>query len=243
MEKKNTGLIVLVIILSILVVGLGTIVIYDKALSKENSKNVINNNNENNSNNEINNENQNPIKNNNIKENSFELYASQILNNNNDYKQYTLEVGLDVGQKHYSTFWLTPNGDVYITRLEKPSVLLNNTSKYDNIFSKFENEKTEIPNFEIYGEKVKGYKLNIENVISMGIYNTGQDEYHIITFVKSDGSVFYIKTGDEQVFKDNDFNIIKSSLKNIVRFENIGIDAWEIYAIDINGNIFKGINY
>ena len=38
MEKKNTSLIVLVVILSILVVGLGTIVIYDKALSNKNTK-------------------------------------------------------------------------------------------------------------------------------------------------------------------------------------------------------------
>ena len=37
MEKKNTGLIVLVIILSLLVLGLGGYIVYDKVLSKENT--------------------------------------------------------------------------------------------------------------------------------------------------------------------------------------------------------------
>lgn len=37
MEKKNTGLIVLVVILSLLVVGLGGYIVYDKVLSKEDS--------------------------------------------------------------------------------------------------------------------------------------------------------------------------------------------------------------
>lgn len=42
MEKKNTGLIVLVVILSLLVVGLGGYIVYDKVLNKEDSN--INNN-------------------------------------------------------------------------------------------------------------------------------------------------------------------------------------------------------
>lgn len=36
MEKKNTGLVVLVVVLALLVVGLGGFIIYDKALSKDN---------------------------------------------------------------------------------------------------------------------------------------------------------------------------------------------------------------
>ena len=38
MEKKNNGLIVLVIILSLLVVGLGGFIVYDKVLSTANEK-------------------------------------------------------------------------------------------------------------------------------------------------------------------------------------------------------------
>ena len=34
MEKKNTGLIVLVVVLSLLVVGLGGYIVYDKMLDK-----------------------------------------------------------------------------------------------------------------------------------------------------------------------------------------------------------------
>ena len=49
MEKKNTGLIVLVVILSLLVVGLGGFIIYDKVLSdneiENNDNNNVNNNN------------------------------------------------------------------------------------------------------------------------------------------------------------------------------------------------------
>ena len=56
MEKKNTGLIVLVIILSLLVVGLGGFIVYDKVLS--------NNEVENNDNNEINNDENNQVDNN-----------------------------------------------------------------------------------------------------------------------------------------------------------------------------------
>ena len=39
MEKKNTGLIVLVIILSLLVVGLGGFIVYDKVLSNNEVEN------------------------------------------------------------------------------------------------------------------------------------------------------------------------------------------------------------
>jgi len=45
MEKKNTGLIVLVVVLSLLVVGLGGFIIYDKVLNENNDKVDKNNNN------------------------------------------------------------------------------------------------------------------------------------------------------------------------------------------------------
>lgn len=44
MEKKNTGLIVLIIILSLLVVGLGGFIVYDKVLSNNEVENNNNNN-------------------------------------------------------------------------------------------------------------------------------------------------------------------------------------------------------
>lgn len=67
MEKKNTGLIVLVVILSLLVVGLGGYIVYDKVLSKEDSNinndvkdnDNIQNNTDNNENNNTSNDNTN----------------------------------------------------------------------------------------------------------------------------------------------------------------------------------------
>lgn len=48
MEKDNKGLIVLVVILSLLVVGLGGYIIYDKVIDVEDKKEILNNNKEDN---------------------------------------------------------------------------------------------------------------------------------------------------------------------------------------------------
>ena len=56
MEKKNTGLIVLVVVLSIAVLGLGGFIVYDKVLKseKEDNNKIETNNNQMNQSNNIN---------------------------------------------------------------------------------------------------------------------------------------------------------------------------------------------
>lgn len=84
MDRKNKGLIVLVIILTILVLGLGGYIVYDKVLSKNNDTNINNNDNDiNNNNTDINNNvsnnNDNNSNNDNILDNDENGNKSEII--------------------------------------------------------------------------------------------------------------------------------------------------------------------
>lgn len=95
MEKKNTGLIVLVIILFLLVIGLGGFIVYDKIL----------NNNDNNTNNEVNNNNEANDDNLNSVRKSLESIVEEelyILWNKNNIHEISAQERLQVALERYA---------------------------------------------------------------------------------------------------------------------------------------------
>ena len=222
MEKsKNTGLVVTIIILVVALLGTSGFIVYDKFINttpnEKKEEKVEDNNKEDNTETEV--------------SNDFSKYSNEITSfnkNNNIFKMYKLD-------ECNISFVLTPNGDVYLTDIN------------NNDYSEIEDKIVNIPNYQLYGEDVKGYKLDISNIISMGVYHLGNDGTSIAIFIKDNGDVYYINLGiitpetklQNFMSKNINMDIIESKLKNIVKFDNPSGEAWEIYAIDINGNTYS----
>lgn len=135
MEKKNTGLIVLVIILSLLVVGLSGFIVYDKVLSNNEVENNDNNINDTTNNNEVNN---NTDTNNN----------NDIVNDNDLLNQYKDKITNGIWYK---------NGTVFSFRNEKTAFSIG---KYGSDGGHWGNLKT----FKDYSLGSKKYRFEIEAV-------------------------------------------------------------------------------
>lgn len=105
MEQKNTGLIICIVILSLLVVGLGGFIIYDKVL---NNKNIEKNQN----NNEVvNNQNQE-----NSSNNSYELFSKKLKSQFSKYDDNNLNymhVNSDIVEDGYEVY-LTKNQSLFV---------------------------------------------------------------------------------------------------------------------------------
>ena len=137
MEKKNTSLIVFIVILSLLVLGLGGFITYDKVFKEKNNKN--NNDNENN----------------NVKVELKEMKNVQIVNGDD------VNVLVDTLGNAYVLMPKKPNIDDnnYDAKVIKSNLLQfeKNSMKYNiNGYVNSNNENT-----------ITGYKLNVSNVLSV----------------------------------------------------------------------------
>ena len=137
MEKKNTSLIVFIVILSLLVLGLGGFITYDKVFKEKDNKN--NNDNENN----------------NVKVELKEMKDVQIVNGDD------VNVLVDTLGNAYVLMPKKPNIDDnnYDAKIMKSNLLQfeKNSTKYNiNGYVNSNNENT-----------ITGYKLNVSNVLSV----------------------------------------------------------------------------
>lgn len=87
---------------------------------------------------------------------------------------------------------------------------------------------------------LKGYKLDIKNVVMMYQHARGNGGYEDYIFIKNDGSVARLTyTADRDTIDIIEFKDNIPGLKNIVGIiPNNSIDAKEYKLVDINGNIF-----
>lgn len=204
MEHKNTGLIILVVILSLLVVGLGGFVIYDKVLTDNTFENNDNNN-------EVVNKQDKETNSN----NSYELFSKNLksqFSKYDDNNQNYLYVNTDVVQEGYEVY-LTKNQTLFVKYFNKE--LNNKYGEYkiaDNVLSfnvvsvgqgggnmlYFINEDGTVgsaateygigTNNQITIKKDIGYK-NIISVIS-GTFGDGFSGVHGPIFIDINGNIF-----------------------------------------------------
>lgn len=214
MKKKNTGLIVSVIILSLLVIGLSGFIVYAKVLS----------------NNEVENE---------SKENQ-----NNIIENNKEYQHnLTKRTNLQAIRNGYVEVIVDTEGNAYLTLIgnfnyEDNEYLKNNLLKLEKIFKKY-SPKNYTSNS---GEKtLNAYKLNVENVLTAYFVNMGNGGSSYFVFIKENGTLSYLS--NDSIIHNGEINLKNiSNLNNIVSIvENTY--TLTPYAIDLNGNEISLYDY
>lgn len=229
MERENTGLVVLVIILSLLVVGLGGFIVYDKVLS--------NNEVENNDNNETNN----------IADNTQTNQNEDAKTNKEENKNYqhnlTKRTDLQAVRNGYVEIIVDTEGNAYLTLIgnldyEDNKDLKNNLLKLEKSFKKYSPK-----NYISYGgvKTLNAYKLNVEKVLTTYFVNMGNGGSSYFVFVKENGTLSYL-SNDSIIYNG------EISLKNISNLNNIvsiveNTYTLTPYAIDLNGNEISLYDY
>ena len=95
-----------------------------------------------------------------------------------------------------------------------------------------------------------GYKLDLSNIISIDVMPGGQDLRHVMFFIKEDGTLYYLLVDYslDNLIKDDDVFLQKSSLKNIVNISRYkarltGGSPLDLYAVDIEGKTYDLLKY
>ena len=215
---KNT----IIVILSVLVIGLGSFLIFDKVLNKEESKTIENS--SANVNNQIANES--PITENNSL--NYKTYSDNVIKQMDNYYSET-ELGkrdiwksLNVSnfiKESALTFELKTNGDVY--------------AKIDSRFVKSDNEKQLLAK---YGESSK----IDSNIIDIYLLPEGNGGFDVnLYLIKSDGSLkklYYSSVSENAEFKLEDNY---KNLNNIIYVDyHFNMGSTVKYATDIYGNFY-----
>ena len=182
MENKNTGLVVLVIILSLLVIGLGGYIVYDKVLNKDTSNGVQ----------DVNNEISNEIEdetNNSFANNEFDFNT----NCNAEYSSCVME------DLNFSAFSQSVEGD----NIETFNVYLNTDGSIDINYSIITHSGTP----DVDSKYGKGKLSNITNAVQIVKFSipSGLND-QLIYILLNNGDVYYYRIGD---IIDNKFEAIK----------------------------------
>jgi len=221
-NNKSKGLIVLVIILSILVVGFGGYIFYDKVLKKTNNETQ-----------EFQNGNQKNEENN-----------SQ--DNNSTNYNYTLSKRTTIQEigKGYFNILIDTQGNAYLSTggnldYEKDEILKTNVK---NIEKKF---KTYSPKDYIsYGgdsTEITAYKLNMTNVLTSFYVYVGNGGSSYFVFIKENGKLSYLSY-DKLIHNGEIYLQDINNLDNIISVvENYY--SMTPYAIDVNGNEISLYDY
>ena len=228
MEKKNTGLIVLVVILSLLVVGLGGYIVYDKVLDKEDSNinnDVKDNNNiQNNTDNNVSKINDTTV----IDENSSETFNKNI----NDHNVYIDKSTLRVDNKD-------------IIKLDGPSYLYQVTFYNDIIitYQSFSLSGTLII-YDYNGNVIKKIdEFKDENNRLFNVYLRYSDTE--IFNVSSDGKVLFVGTkhlqGGAGAYLTDDGKNINVLEDNTIADDSIVSGIFEFSYL--GNNTFSDIKY
>ena len=219
MEKKNTGLIVFIVILSLLVLGLGGIVIYDR---------VSNNKNDNITEKDDNNQNKN--NNNNSSTNDDTVYKYSLANRK--------EVQL-ISDIEYFNIWVDVEGNAYVSLKSDANFNGNAGAEHQKkMVAKFK-KMTQNYSFKVYGNNSKSdekvtinaYKLTDKVLTAYSVDIGDVDNYEMVAFIKENGTVSFfmpnhIYFGGEIFYKELD------GLKNVV---SIVRNYSEPYAITSDG--------
>ena len=220
MENKNTGLISIIVILSLLVVGLGGFVIYDKVLSNNKIEdNNIDNNNDN--------------SNNDIKE-----------EDNKDY-QYNLakRTELQAARNGYVEVVVDTEGNAYLSLIgnldyEDDEHLKNNLLKLQKSF-KYHSPKNYISRGN--EKTLNSYKLDIEKVLTVYFVNMGNGGSSYFVFIKENGTLSYLS--NDSIIYNGEINLKNiNSLDNVVSVVENTYNMTP-YAIDLNGTEISLYDY
>lgn len=157
MENKNTGLIIAIVILSILVVGLGGFIVYDKILSNENVNSQENQN--------INNENI----------NNTEESDESIVSLTNDDK---IKINNKLNQPNQITFasglyWIPNNTEENFNTIDSKLLFLSNmVVTYGDVVTDTQTNKTyyKLSSVQQKANEYFGEEINISN-LSLEYYN------------------------------------------------------------------------
>ena len=148
MEKKNTGLMVLVIILSLLVLGLSGYIVYDKVLSKEDVSNDVQN---------VNDESNDIVKEEDINLIDYKFGDEVVISNLSSVKDYYYPGDI----QDFSKWYVLSSDDKTVTLLSD-----NSWGKGDKIY-------TDISTFEKYGVNV--IETRGLNEIELGLFGCDFD--------------------------------------------------------------------
>lgn len=215
MENKNTGLIVLAVILSVAVLGLGGFIIYDKILS-DNTKVDVN------ENNFQNNEDKSAIDNSKISMTSFYGNSVAIVSNGEVYLNVNCNNALLEEQ----------------LKLFYGNEILKTLNKTRQIYKEYT-----FDNFEYNNSNFMGMKLNTNNVSNVYEYIYGQsmgNDYGLI-LLNEDKTVSMISLYSLINGNSNVKNI--SGLSNIEKIITENNDGIYIYAVNGNGEKFNLNDY
>lgn len=203
-KNKNTGLVVIIVILLLAVIGLGGYIVYDKVL-KNSSNGTVNNDNKTSDNLKDNDQNGQTMKNNN-----YQLFASNLKNEFSKYDEKNrpyLNVTSTIGNGNF-IIYLTENRELYIKYYNKDKNAEHKIA--DNVLSfnavtvgkgggkmlYFINEDGTVGSADIeFGlekeitvKKDLGYK-NIVSIVG-GIFGDEENVINDVVFIDIDGNIY-----------------------------------------------------
>ena len=207
MEKKNTGLIVFIVILLLLVLGLGGFIVYDKVLS---DKTTDNKNNNGTSNTNCPTENQ-------YKYDVSKRKQTQVI------KTQYLQVIVDTA------------GDAYVSVIAYPKYSgndKNNLIKFEKTFKEYAPEGTW---YFDPGEPdtISAYKLNVGKILSVSYVDVGNGGTGGYIFIKENGTLSFFL--DNSIFGTGNIEVKNiEGIKNVVSIQQATASA-PVYAVTIDG--------
>ena len=220
MEKKNTGLIVLVMILSLLVVGLGGFIVFDKVLSNDKIEDSnIDNNNEDSSND--------------TKEENDKKYQYSLIN----------RTELQAVRNGYVEVVVDTEGNAYLTLIGNLDYV-NDDSLKTSLLKLQKNFKEYSPKNYISqsGEKIlTGYKLDVERVLTVYFVNMGNGGSSYFVFVKENGTLSYLS--NDSIIYDGEINL--KDINNLDNIVSVVENTYTLipYAIDFDGTEISLYDY
>jgi len=229
-EKQNTGLIVLVVVLSLLVLGLGGFIVYDKAIIKSNN-------------------------NNNSDMNSGSIQETNDKNSNNE-KNNVFQYELPSNAKTYDVYVKSESCTAIPTddSASKEYIInVNSSINNNNInYKYFTNANLEVEYFD--GTVIK-YKENTElllnevcNYKNYLLTSEGWEGYTLIKLIDSNGKIVYTNNGSFE-YKDGKLYLkkftIDSSDHNKGNYQELSVDLTNNFkenttkSVDFNCNNSK----
>lgn len=217
--KKN----IVIIILSVVILGLGGYLVYDKVLSDDNKE----------SNNKV------------EESNNEEL----IENKQEENKEKVNKTETQVLQFYPSSIAIVNNGEVYVNVSGSTPEIDNlyGDGTYQTLIAT-RNKYVEytFDDFDVldqFNNNFKGLKLNIKDVQAVYSYARGQvyDSYYGLFLLKNDNTVHGISLYSLITGKTQTTEI--SNLKGIVKFVTKSSDGNYTYAVDKDGREYDMINY
>ena len=237
-NQNNKVLIVLAVILSILVLGLGGFIVYDKVLSDKPIDNKDNNNGNNNNDNKTDNDDKqddNTKNDNKTDDKNTGGTTNTDCPTGNQYKyNVSKRKQTQVIQTRYFQVIVDTAGDAYVSVVGYPNFDddKNNLIKFEKTFKEYAPEGTW---YFDPGEPdtISAYKLNVGKILSVSYVDVGNGGTGGYIFIKENGTLSFFL--DNSIFGSGNIEVKNiEGIKNVVSIQQATASA-PVYAVTIDG--------